>query len=127
MDDSSPQTVQDIPIGIKTDAAHRQEFDSMGYVTAPADRYWGAQTQRSLQHFSIGDDRTPKAVYHASTAAFIGLGVLRKCFPDRLTGSGWLPKLKEIIPAYGVNLIEDAAACDRIRADTAPVLKIANI
>jgi malate dehydrogenase (quinone) len=63
----------------------------------------------------------------ASTAAFIGLGVLRKCFPDRLTASGWLPKLKEIIPAYGVNLIEDAAACDRIRADTAPVLKIANI
>ena len=63
----------------------------------------------------------------ASTAAFIGLGVLRKCFPDRLTGSGWLPKLKEIIPTYGVNLIEDAAACDRIRADTAPVLKIANI
>jgi LPS O-antigen subunit length determinant protein (WzzB/FepE family) len=63
LDDSSPPTVQDIPIGIKTDAAHRQEFDSMGYVTAPADRYWGAQTQRSLQHFSIGDDRTPKAVY----------------------------------------------------------------
>ena len=63
----------------------------------------------------------------ASTAAFIGLGVLRKCFPDRLTGSGWLPKLKEIIPTYGVNLIEDAAACDRIRAETAPVLKIANV
>jgi malate dehydrogenase (quinone) len=63
----------------------------------------------------------------ASTAAFIGLGVLRKCFPDRLTGGRWLPKPKEIIPTYGVNLIEDAAACDRIRADTAPVLKIANI
>jgi hypothetical protein len=62
-----------------------------------------------------------------STAAFIALNVLKKCFPDRLTGSGWLPKLKEIIPAYGVNLIEDAAACDRVRADTAPVLKIANI
>ncbi|MGA8584311.1 MAG: hypothetical protein WB715_10835 [Roseiarcus sp.] len=44
MDDSSPPTVQDIPIGIKTDAAHRQEFDSMGYVMAPADRYWGAQS-----------------------------------------------------------------------------------
>ena len=34
-------------------------------VEVPADRYWGAQTQRSLQHFSIGDDRMPKAVYHA--------------------------------------------------------------
>ncbi|MCX4579378.1 class II fumarate hydratase [Streptomyces sp. NBC_01571] len=31
----------------------------------PADRYWGAQTQRSLIDFSIGDDRMPKAVYHA--------------------------------------------------------------
>ena len=37
----------------------------MGKVMVPADRYWGAQTQRSLQHFSIGDDRMPKAVYHA--------------------------------------------------------------
>ena len=68
------------------------------------------------------EDRSLVALLGASTAAFIGLGVLRKCFPDRLTASGWLPKLKEIIPAYGVNLIEDAAACDRIRADTAPVL-----
>src|SRR6185312_2471962 len=34
-------------------------------IDVPADRYWGAQTQRSLVHFSIGDDRMPKAVYHA--------------------------------------------------------------
>ena len=31
----------------------------------PADHYWGAQTQRSLIHFSIGDDHMPKEVYHA--------------------------------------------------------------
>ena len=31
----------------------------------PADRYWGAQTQRSLEHFNIGHDRMPKEVYHA--------------------------------------------------------------
>ena len=37
----------------------------MGAVEVPANRYWGAQTQRSLIHFSIGDDRMPKAVYHA--------------------------------------------------------------
>jgi fumarate hydratase class II len=37
----------------------------MGAIDVPADRYWGAQTQRSLVHFSIGDDRMPKAVYHA--------------------------------------------------------------
>jgi malate dehydrogenase (quinone) len=63
----------------------------------------------------------------ASTAAFIALGVLKKCFPDRLSDSSWLPKLKEIIPTFGVNLIEDAAACDHIRAETAPVLKINNV
>jgi fumarate hydratase class II len=37
----------------------------MGTVAVPADRYWGAQTQRSLRHFSIGNDRMPKPVYHA--------------------------------------------------------------
>ncbi|MET0702994.1 MAG: class II fumarate hydratase [Mycobacterium sp.] len=53
-----------MPIGIDA-TGHRKEFDSMGDVEVPADRYWGAQTQRSLQHFSIGDDHMPKAVYHA--------------------------------------------------------------
>jgi hypothetical protein len=37
----------------------------MGEIEVPAERYWGAQTQRSLIHFSIGDDRMPKAVNHA--------------------------------------------------------------
>jgi fumarate hydratase, class II len=37
----------------------------MGAIDVPADKYWGAQTQRSLIHFSIGDDHMPKAVYHA--------------------------------------------------------------
>jgi fumarate hydratase class II len=37
----------------------------MGGIGVPADRYWGAQTQRSLQHFAIGDDRMPKRLYHA--------------------------------------------------------------
>ena len=46
-------------------AGRRVESDSMGTIEVPADRYWGAQTQRSLIHFSIGDDRMPKAVYHA--------------------------------------------------------------
>jgi fumarate hydratase class II len=57
-------TIKDIPIGIDA-TGKRQEFDSMGKVDVPADRYWGAQTQRSLHHFSIGSDRMPKAVYHA--------------------------------------------------------------
>jgi fumarate hydratase, class II len=43
----------------------RVESDSLGQVKVPANRLWGAQTQRSLIHFSIGDDRMPKALYHA--------------------------------------------------------------
>jgi malate dehydrogenase (quinone) len=47
--------------------------------------------------------------------------------PRPATDSAWLPKLKEIIPTFGIDLIADAAACDRIRAETAPVVKIANV
>jgi fumarate hydratase class II len=54
----------DVPIGIDA-TGQRHETDSMGGIDVPADRYWGAQTQRSLVHFSIGDDRMPKRVYHA--------------------------------------------------------------
>jgi fumarate hydratase class II len=43
----------------------RMESDSMGSVEVPADRYWGAQTARSLEHFSIGDDRIPEPVIRA--------------------------------------------------------------
>jgi fumarate hydratase class II len=43
----------------------RVEFDSMGQVKVPADRLWGAQTQRSLIHFSIGNDHMPIEVYRA--------------------------------------------------------------
>jgi malate dehydrogenase (quinone) len=63
----------------------------------------------------------------ASTAAFIALGVLEKCFAGNLTSSAWLPKLKEIIPTYGIDLTRDAAACRKIRADTAEVLRIDNV
>jgi fumarate hydratase class II len=54
------------PAGALVDnGAYRVETDSLGEVLVPADRLWGAQTQRSLIHFSIGDDHMPKAVYHA--------------------------------------------------------------
>jgi fumarate hydratase class II len=58
------QTIRDVPIGIDA-AGTRREFDSMGALDVPADRYWGAQTERSLHHFDIGGDRMPKSVYHA--------------------------------------------------------------
>jgi fumarate hydratase, class II len=54
--------LRDIPIGIDA-TGQRRETDSMGGIDVPADRYWGAQTQRSLVHFAIGDDRMPKRVY----------------------------------------------------------------
>ena len=49
----------------------RIETDSMGAIEVPADKYWGAQTQRSLLHFNIGDDRMPRELIRA-------LGILKK-------------------------------------------------
>jgi fumarate hydratase, class II len=46
-------------------ASIRIETDSMGPVEVPADSYWGAQTERSLIHFSIGEDKMPRAVIRA--------------------------------------------------------------
>ena len=40
-------------------AKTRIETDTMGEVKVPADRLWGAQTQRSLENFKIGTDRMP--------------------------------------------------------------------
>jgi fumarate hydratase, class II len=51
--------------------ATRIETDSMGPIAVRADRYWGAQTERSLHHFAIGNDRMPIAVVHA-------LGLLKR-------------------------------------------------
>ncbi|MBX3262301.1 MAG: class II fumarate hydratase [Labilithrix sp.] len=51
--------------------ATRIEKDTMGEIEVPADRYWGAQTQRSLQNFRIGGHRFAPAVVHA-------LGVVKK-------------------------------------------------
>ncbi|HEY1347430.1 MAG TPA: class II fumarate hydratase, partial [Streptosporangiaceae bacterium] len=61
--DEMPE-ILDLPIGLDA-TGMRREFDSLGEVEVPASRYWGAQTQRSLAHFSIGRDRMPKEVYHA--------------------------------------------------------------
>jgi fumarate hydratase class II len=49
----------------------RTETDSMGAVEVPADRYWGAQTQRSLHHFKIGGERFPREMIRA-------LGLVKK-------------------------------------------------
>jgi fumarate hydratase, class II len=89
---SSPVTVQsspvlrDLPVGIDA-VGKRRETDSMGAIDVPANRYWGAQTERSLVHFSIGDDRMPKAVYHA-------YGYVKKAAALVNTAAGRLPRWK---------------------------------
>jgi fumarate hydratase class II len=79
-------TMRDVPIGLDATGS-RKEFDSMGDVEVPADKYYGAQTARSLVHFSIGDDRMPKAVYHA-------YGVVKKACALVNQAEGRLPGWK---------------------------------
>lgn len=50
---------------------YRIERDSMGEMQVPADRYWGAQTQRSYQNFKIGTERMPQEIVRA-------FGILKK-------------------------------------------------
>jgi fumarate hydratase class II len=78
--------ILDLPIGLDA-AGTRREFDSLGEVDVPADHYWGAQTQRSLEHFSIGNDRMPKEVYHA-------YGHIKKAAAVVNTRAGRLPAWK---------------------------------
>jgi malate dehydrogenase (quinone) len=62
-----------------------------------------------------------------STAVSIAVSVLEKCFASKLTESGWLPELKQIIPTYGIDLTRNADACRKTRAETAAILKVENI
>jgi fumarate hydratase class II len=80
--------------------AYRVETDSLGEVLVPAERLWGAQTQRSLIHFSIGDDHMPLAVYQA-------YGYVKKAAAHVNAAAGKLPQEK-------ADLI--ARACDEVIA-----------
>jgi fumarate hydratase class II len=72
----------------------RIESDSMGEVEVPADKYWGAQTERSLLHFNIGDDVMPREMIRA-------LGILKKAAALVNQDLGKLPaeKAKLIVQA----------------------------
>jgi len=65
----------------------RIEKDSMGEIEVPAERLWGAQTQRSTQNFKIGGDRFPREMIRA-------LGVLKKCAALANQKLGLLPEDK---------------------------------
>jgi fumarate hydratase, class II len=69
----------------------RIETDSMGPIEVPADRYWGAQTARSMIHFPIGHDKMPRPLIRA-------IGVLKEASARTNTALGKLdPKLADLI------------------------------
>jgi len=63
----------------------RRETDSMGAIDVPADRYWGAQTQRSLEHFKIAGERFPREMIRA-------FGQLKRACAEVNAELGLLPR-----------------------------------
>jgi fumarate hydratase class II len=68
----------------------RKEKDSMGYINVPADKYWGAQTQRSSENFKIGGHRMPKEIISA-------FAVLKMAAAQANHDLGVLPKNKKVL------------------------------
>jgi len=68
-------------------AASRTETDSMGAIDVPAQRYWGAQTQRSIQNFPIGVSR-----FQWQTPVIQALGILKKAAAQANADLGELPR-----------------------------------
>jgi fumarate hydratase class II len=81
----------------------RTESDSMGQIPVDATRYWGAQTERSLHHFAIGDpetERMPAEVVHA-------MGILKKAAALANVDNGGLdPELGKLIVAAADEVID---------------------
>ena len=78
--------VLDLPVGTGA-VGRRIESDSIGEIDVPADHYWGAQTERSLIHFSIGGDQMPKELYRA-------YGYVKKAAALVNAAEGLLPQWK---------------------------------
>ena len=65
---------------------YRTEHDSMGEVKVPADKYWGAQTQRSLENFPIGIEKMPKEIIRAFGAMKLAAAEVNATLvPHRMT------------------------------------------
>ena len=78
----------------------RTESDTMGPVEVPADKYWGAQAQRSLGNFKIGWEKQPASVVR-------GLGVVKRAAAETNMALGKLdPKLGEAIVQAANEVIE---------------------
>lgn len=78
--------------GVLTPGKNRQERDTFGPIEVPGDKYWGAQTQRSLQNFKIGGERErmPLPVIHA-------FGLLKKAAAQANTSFGLDVKIANAI------------------------------
>ncbi|MDQ2089006.1 class II fumarate hydratase [Marimonas arenosa] len=72
-------------------AGTRTETDTFGPIEVPSDRYWGAQTQRSIHNFAIGWERQPAAVIHA-----LGL-IKRACAEENMAHGRLAPALGQAI------------------------------
>src|SRR6201999_1247670 len=75
--------------------ATRTETDTFGPIEVPADRYWGAQTQRSLGNFKIGWEKQPRSVIRA-------LGVIKRAAAETNM------ELGKLDPAIGAAIISAA-------------------
>lgn len=53
----------------------RKEMDSLGEVEVPAEKLWGAQTQRSLEHFSVGKDLIPREMINFYIFPAVGMAI----------------------------------------------------
>ena len=93
-----------------TNSNVRIETDSMGEIAVPGDHYWGAQTERSLHHFAIGEDRMPPELIRA-------FAILKKAAALVNHDLGKLPEDK-------LDLIVRAAAIMLAGASVLAVLKI---
>ena len=89
----------------------RIESDSMGLIRVPADRYYGAQTARSLTHFAIGSDVMPRPLIRA-------FGLLKKAAALVNSGLGlFQAKPKDLVP-INVKVPKIMLACDEVIAGT---------
>ena len=87
----------------------RLEHDSMGDVAVPANRYWGAQTQRSLEHFPIGvgKETMPLEIVHAfGLVKHAAARVNRKLCADRMTAEK-LPVIEQAAEEVALGQLDD--------------------
>src|SRR5699024_3365960 len=88
----------EIDHGRKIHMDYRIEHDTLGEVKVPADKYWGAQTQRSKQNFPIGQEKMPKEVIKS-------FAYLKKSTAQANSDLGLMEQIKADAIAYAADQI----------------------